>query len=169
MEGAWLALTFVLTSLLATTAVPSLPLPFALFPLMLMSGILVMHRLGVVHGAVWLVLAGVVLELVGTAPGRVVAYGLAAIVGVVATERVFAKRSVYALLGLGFTTGAAFVLYAWAQQLIGSWLNRARTEGMSFIEAIWTLALLTVGLYIGFTFAVVLRRWFEKTFVVRSL
>lgn len=167
MEGIWLAVGFIITSLLATTAVPSLPVPFAYLPLMLGGGILVMNRVNVVHGALWLVLSGVVLQAAGTAPGRLVGYAIAALVGYVLAERVFAKRSVYALIGLGLTTGAAFVIFESGHHIVAAWLNRASDVGMTLREAAWTLLLLVLALYVGFVLAVELRRWVEKTFIVR--
>lgn len=167
MEGVWLAISFVCTSLLAATAVPSLPVPLAFFPLMLGGGILVMNRVNVLHGALWLALSGIVLGVIGTAPGRLSAYIVTAAVGLVLADRVFAKRSVYALLGLGVSMGTVFVLWEWLHRLLGRILGNEHAVGMSAGEGWWTLLLLLGGLYAGFVIAVVLRRWVGKRFLVR--
>ena len=167
MEGAWLAIGFILASLLAGTAVPSLPVPFAYLPLMLMCGILVMNRVNVVHGALWLVLSGVVLGATGIAPGRLLAYIATAIAAFVLAERVFAKRSVYALIGLGASAGLVFVCVELLHRLVSNLLNSKRVVGMSAGEALWTLMLLLIGLYVGFVVTVMVRRWIGRRFLVR--
>lgn len=167
MEGFLLAVGFICASLLAVTAVPSLPVPFAYLPLMLMCGILVMNRVSVIHGAIWLVLSGGVLGLTGTAPERLLAYVATAAVGLMLADRVFAKRSVYALLGLGVTMGAVFVLWEWLHHGISHLLNPERVVGMTAGEAWWTLLLLLSGLHVGFMVAVTLRHWVGKRFLVR--
>lgn len=167
MEGFWLAMGFICASLLAATAVPSLPVPFAYLPLMLMCGILVMNRVNVIHGAIWLVLSGVVLGVLGTAPERLLAYIVTAAVGLVLADRVFAKRSVYALLGLGVSMGVVFVLWEWLHRVIARLLNPERVVGMSGGEAWWTFVLLLGGLYVGFVVTVMFRHWVGKRFLVR--
>ncbi len=153
--------------MLAGTAIPSLPLPFAYIPLMLICGVLVMNRVHALHGALWLVLSGAMLESFGTAPGRLLAYVCSAVVGSLLAERVFATRSVYALIGLGACTGTVFVAVAWLHRYVLYVFSGQHTVGMSTAEGGWTVLFLLAGLYLGFVAVVTFRRFVTRTFVVR--
>lgn len=164
----WLGLGFILASIFATTVVPSLPEPLVFFPLLLVIGIVVMNRVDVVQGAVWLVLSGAVLSATGTMPGRFFATLLATAMSVVLAERVFAKRSVYALLGLGATTGAVYVLVELVRRSIARAFGDENAVGMDANEAWWTWLLLLCGVYASFVIVVALKQWLGKRFFVRE-
>ncbi|MEK7459011.1 MAG: hypothetical protein AAB663_01250 [Patescibacteria group bacterium] len=168
MQGLWLALSFILASIIATTAIPSLPEPFVFLPIMLAGGIVVMNRIGVVQGTLWLVLSSVVLATAGTSSGRVVTTLIATAVGVVLAERVFAKRSVYALLGLGATTGAVYVVLGLAHRVVARMLDDVSAVGMNVREAWWTWLLLMFSVYAAFVVAVAVTQWLGKRFLVRE-
>lgn len=167
MDGIWLAIGFILSSTLAVTVIPSLPVPFAYTPLLLAGGIVVMNRVRVSDGALWIVLSGIVLSMYDVAHGRGFSTVCAAIAGMVLAERVFAKRSVYALLGLGATTGGVFVGCEWIRHGIAQWLNFSGASGMSFSEAWWTWFLLLAVVYCAFVGSVTIRRVLGTRFLVR--
>lgn len=168
MQGLWLALSFILASIIATTAMHSLPEPLVFLPLMLAGGIVVMNRIGVVQGALWLVLSSIVLASAGTLPGRLVTTLIATAMGVILAERVFAKRSVYALLGLGATTGAVYVVLGLTHRAIARMFNDVSMVGMGVREAWWTWLLLMISVYAAFVVTVAITQWLGKRFLVRE-
>lgn len=168
LEAAALTITFLFTTLTAMTVVPSLPIPFVYTPLMLMTGLLVMHRIGVSPGVAWIVLGALMLEARGITPGWLFPMCMSALLAALLVERVFATRSVYALLGLGLVTGvAAVVLYSIAKLIGGIVSGTPVAFGALLREDVWTLLLLLAGLYIGFTTIVTVREWLQRLFVVR--
>lgn len=157
IEGLFYGAGLWLTAMLSTTAVPSLIAPLCYAPLMLTTGLLVLHREGVVPGVAWLVLGAVLLG----EPSLV----LAAAVGAVLVVRVFAARSVYALLGLGVATGGVVAI----AQGIGTTL-RVLTGGTggSLAPIAWRYVLLLALLYCGYVLVHVLRRTLLRLFVIRQ-
>ena len=92
---------FLITLVVQASFVTSLSLPFSTIPLMLLIGILVMHRSETYFGALWMILSGVLLPLFSPSSGTFFAYVAAAIAGTLLMNRVFTNRSAYALFGLG--------------------------------------------------------------------
>ncbi len=168
MEGIWLALGFVCSSILAVTLIPSLPAPFAYTPLMLILGVIVLHRVSIAHGVVWLLLSGVLFLHGDNMPLHTMSYIAAAIVGAFFAARTFAKRSVYALLGLGTIVGGVFIATSWLGNAVTLFFGRDDVVRLSAHEAQSTFILLLVGLYAGFILSVALRRWFERIFYVAA-
>lgn len=164
MRGAiLLALGFVVSYMLATTLVPSLPEPLAYAPLMLACGLLVMHRAGSVVGGAWMLLGGILIA----GPGTFWLAVVAAVVGGVLAERVFAARSVYALLGLGAATGGAIAVAKIVAAVVALIAGTQVPMGMVFGRACWEMLLLLIMLYGGFVLLHFARRTLSTLFVLR--
>lgn len=103
------ACLFMVTLVLQTGAVASLPAPYRLFPLLLVVGVIILHERSLVLGTAWLALAGIVLEARGLGDGLAVAGLVSAGVAAGLAVSVFAKRSFWALLGVGGGTAVAYV------------------------------------------------------------
>ncbi|MBI1908026.1 hypothetical protein HYS28_01235 [Candidatus Uhrbacteria bacterium] len=167
-EAALLTALFLVTAVVAFAGVPSLPYPLAVFPLMLVTGLLVMHRVGVGPGVAWLVIGALVLEVRGITPGWCIPVIATAFLAALLVERVFATRSVYALLGLGLVSGLSAVSLFLALSLLRTAIQGAGpTFGRLLHEGAWTFILLLAGLYVGFVTIVTFRSWVQRTFVVR--
>lgn len=168
LPAVFLSLGFFFTSLIAVTVVPSLPAPLAYTPLVMITGLLTMHRVGVGPGVAWLALGGLFLSFTGIAPGAFVPHVVSALVAVLLVERVFATRSVYALLGLGLVTGLCTLVVDLIVQGIGSIFDDAPRSFTGLLSHnLWTLLLLILGLYAGFVIVVAFRTWTRRTFVIR--
>lgn len=168
MEGIWLAIGFICTSIFSATALPSFPVPLAYTPLLLIVGVMVLHRIGIVQGMIWLVLSGTLLLYGDGMPMRTLAYIASAVIGAFFAGRTFAKRSVYALLGLGLIVGLVFIATLWFVNATTLFFGQQSIVQLSGYEARWTIFLLEAGLYVGFLLSVSLRTWFERVFYVSS-
>lgn len=168
MQALLLSCSFFTTILLAVTFVPSLPYPFAYTPLVMITGLLTMHRVGVGPGVVWLVLGAITMQLQHTGNGWSAAIIVSSAVAVLLVERVFATRSVYALLGIGFVTGIVATI---VHIVLGITSSLVGGTAFSFkalvLQNTWTLLLLLIGLYGGFVVIGTLRAWTRHLFVVR--
>ncbi len=166
MRGILLALAFLLAELVAHTVITSLPAPFVYFPLMLTLGVVIMNRASVPEGVTWILLAGFVA---GGAHGDVLTYAAAGLVGAIASLRIFATRSVYALLGLALTVGMAFLVTRSVLGLLVSFIHTDNTRiPVSINDGMWTMLLLLAGVYGAFVIIVMGKRWFKTTFIVRD-
>lgn len=164
-----LALAFLVTTTIAATIVPSLPLPLAFLPLMLATGLLVMHRVGSIPGALWIVLGAGLVQGIGAVQGELLPACIGAIGGAVLVERVFASRSVYALLGLGLSAGGLVALAAIAGNVFAHLTGAAaRNFGSVAGQSAWELLLLVMTLYAGFVLTSWLRRVLTRLFVIRT-
>ena len=56
-------LLFLLTMMLQTGAVASLPAPYRLFPLGLVVGVILLHERSMLLGVLWIVASGFLLEI----------------------------------------------------------------------------------------------------------
>lgn len=166
IEAIVLFASFLLTSFTAMTVVPSLPLPLAHIPLILITGLLVMHRVGVGPGVAWIVTGALILEVRGITPGYILPLTASAGIAFILVERVFATRSVYALLGLGLVTGlVSAVVYLIVQLLKGIIYDSPVALGALVQQSISTLVLLQIGLYVGFTAIVSIRSSMRNMFM----
>lgn len=163
-----LSIGLFISLLVAASAVTSLPFPFVYTPIITITGLLVLNRVGIAEGAVWLIAGGFFLTAAGSNPHALLENAIVAGLGALLTTRVFATRSAYALLGLGVATG---VSAGAAVLIVGGMRNL--TLGLPLIaedaaaRAAWTLILLLAGLYAGFASVVMLRQRLQKFFVVR--
>ncbi|MBT3230328.1 hypothetical protein HN358_00890 [Candidatus Uhrbacteria bacterium] len=82
--------------------------PIFLFPLTLSIGVLMLHMLPITFGIMWLLLSPMLLSMLGAESMNIIPYILVVIVGTALTMRVFTRRSVYALIGLGIILISTF-------------------------------------------------------------
>lgn len=169
IEAIALSIAFVMTSLFASSFVAAMPEPFTYLPLMMITGLLVLHRVGIFPGAVWLFGGGIYLHVSGTAPGNILPLLVTAAAGAILVEKTFATRSVFALLGLGFTTG---VLAGITRLLMTIWEAFSTGAALQLGAAVERegirLMLLIAGLYVGFVVMTSTKSYAQKLFVVRS-
>lgn len=104
------ACLLIVTLALQAGVVTSLPDPYRLFPLALVVGVIVLHERSLMLGALWIAASGFILEMRGLGDGLAFAGLVAAGVAVALTVSVFAKRSFWALLGIGIGTAIAYSL-----------------------------------------------------------
>lgn len=166
-EAIYLALTFAFTMFVAQGVVPSLPFPLLYTPLVMITGLLVLQRQGVVVGVAWLVLGSLLLAVDNVAPQILLPSLIATAVAAIFATRVFATRSVYALMGLGLVTGLAFCLSALGGSLLKILFSPNFLPASLLPNLLATFILLQVGLYLGFVVSTSLRSWTLRTFVVR--
>lgn len=103
------AAIFLLALIFQLGFVASLPPPWGYFPLMLVIGIIVLQERSVMFGVLWLVTAGLIQEFLGLGPGVFFASLVAAGVATALALLFFAKRSFWALLGVGAGTALAYL------------------------------------------------------------
>lgn len=165
ITGVLTALAFVLTLAIEQGAIRSLPAPLGLFPLMLVCGVLVMHRGDLFLGVCWFVAMAIIVHPWGNGAVAVAPLLVAAVAALPLQQKIFTNRSVYALLGLGASlffvmTLTAFIIAGvhgvWSDE---SWL----TEHFLRDRAIEAVELL-VGLYVGVDLVRRLGTWAKKTF-----
>lgn len=163
-EAIYLAFGFFITLFSAVCVVPSLPYPLMYLPLITITGLIVLQRGTIGVGVTWLVLGSSLLAINRVAPQALLPQLVATAVAVLFATRVFATRSVYALMGLSLVTGLVISIVA----LLISLLAMA-TSGLTIANGaiIWTFILLQVGIYLVFMATISLRNWANRTFVVR--
>ena len=146
---------FFLCLALQGSLIFSLPKPLAFIPLMFIVGVLITHRSESVYGAVWFLLSAVLLPLFGAGPGTFISYIAVAIVSLLVTDRLFANRSVYALIGLG---GTLFLAYAFSRFLFFATIN----------VYLYGLLFTVIGLYFGYVASRYIERLESQLFLIRS-
>ncbi len=97
----------------------SFPEPIRSFPLVLLFGVLIAHFVRPNVGCIWMIIGGILLDLMGT-PGHLItfAYSSAGLTGVLLQKKVFTNRSFYAMMGLGLSMDLALHLANGAVLLI---------------------------------------------------
>lgn len=120
MTNALYGLMFLITLACQTTVIASWPEPWRFFPLALVIGVIILHERSLVLGAIWIGFSGVVLEWRGLGDGLAIAGLAAAGVGSALALSVFAKRSFWALLGVGGGSALAYVTarFLWLGTLV---------------------------------------------------
>ena len=103
-------LLFLLTMMLQTGAVASLPAPYRLFPLGLVVGVILLHERSMLLGVLWIVASGFLLEIRGLGDGLAFAAMVAAATATLLALSVFATRSFWALLGIAAGTAVMYVV-----------------------------------------------------------
>jgi hypothetical protein len=165
----WYGLAFFLVFLTHLSVISVLPAPLRFFPLSLVAGVIVLHERSLFIGATWIALSGIVYELWGLGAGDLVASCVAAVVAVLLATLVFAKRSFWALLGIGLGTVTSFVVARWLWLAVWAifslqtfHLQSVLTDGLT---TLWTAVIGT------FVFGAYVRRfatWFRVRFVRRE-
>jgi hypothetical protein len=163
-EAIYLALGFFVTLFIASCVVPSLPYPLYYTPLITITGLLVLQRGIIGAGLAWLIIGNLLLATNHVSPQTLLPQLAATVIAAFFATRVFATRSVYALMGLGLLTGLVIGLVTLLIALFS-----LATGGFvaSSGSIIWSFVLLQIGLYIGFMTSISLRNWAKRTFVVR--
>lgn len=163
------ALLFLGTMVLQTAAVASLPEPYRLFPLALVIGVIVLHERSLVLGSLWIGVSGFILEARGLGEGLAFAGVVAAVAAVVLTLSVFAKRSFWALLGVGMSTAFVYVI---ARLLwLAVWAMFTQTQiglGPLFKQGLTLMLLATIGVFIFGAYLRRLLRWTRDKFVSKG-
>ncbi len=166
-EAIYLAIGFALTMLMAIGIVPSLPFPLTYTPLVLITGLLVLQREGVGPGVAWLLLGSLLMTIDHVAPYTLWPTIIATLVAVIFATRVFATRSVYALMGLGLVTGLTYSLTVLFGALLAVIFSATPLPSTLLPSLLAFFVLLQLCLYLGFMAIVSLRSWTLRTFVVR--
>lgn len=165
-----LSAVFLLLSLVLQSAgLASLPDPWRLFPLTLVLGVIVLHERSLLLGASWIALSGCILELRGLGDGLAFAGIVAAGIAVGLSLSVFAKRSFWALLGIGAGSALGFVL---ARLLwIGGFALLAASDlhlQAELREASMTVVLAVLGLIFFGAYVRRFLRWSRDKFVSKG-
>lgn len=162
-------LLFLLTMLLQTAAIPSLPPPLRLFPLALVIGVVVLHERSLLLGVLWIALAGVILEVRGLGEGLAVAAIVAAGSALALAIFVFAKRSFWALMGVGAGTVLAYVLarVIWLS-IIAAFTERSLHVAELFQQGLLTVIVAVIGVFIFGAYIRRFLRWSRDKFVSKG-
>ncbi len=105
-----IAVLFFVSLFLQTTVVQAVSLPLAATPLHLAIGFLLLHRGRLELGAIWFLITPVVAIWTGFLPGAWWGYILIAVLGPILVTRIFAKRSLLALMGLSLSLYLIFMI-----------------------------------------------------------
>jgi hypothetical protein len=109
MEGILSALTLLFSLLIEQTFVSALPTPWREVSLPLLFGILMMYRVSLPLGVLFLLTAGILTVVTGLGTGGIImAYIAAAAAGVLLSTWVFARRSLAAMGGFALLTSSAY-------------------------------------------------------------
>lgn len=106
--AAFLSFACVLTLLVQTGFISTLPDPWRFFPLFLIAGVIVLQEKSLSLGSVWLASGGLIMEARGLGTGLALAAFAASFVAVFLASGVFAKRSLFALVGVTVSTALVY-------------------------------------------------------------
>jgi hypothetical protein len=163
------ALLFLITLLIQTGGIASLTEPWRLFPLALVMGVIVLHERSLVLGALWIAMSGFVLEARGLGDGLAFAGIVASLTAVSLALAVFAKRSFWALLGVGLGTAVAYVLARLAWLVLWVAFTRVQVQFGTLIEQSVTVVLMTLlGVFIFGAYIRRFLRWSRDKFVSKG-
>lgn len=154
-RNALAAAALVLLACAETGLVASVPGPLRALPLVLAVGVYLVQLRGWRPG-IWLIAGfGLLLDLlgIGPSPAQTLAYGAAAFVVAVLSERLFSNRSLYGILGCGIAGWAAWALVTtaiWIAVAVSGGSGAATGPAMAFLawRLAWLLLLLTVLFYL---------------------
>jgi hypothetical protein len=169
MTNALYAVFFLVTMTLQTGVVASLPEPYRLFPLALVLGVIVLHERSLFLGTLWLAASGFVLEARGLGDGLAWAGLVAAAAAAALALSVFAKRSFWALLGIGGGTAVAYVSARLLWLLVWVAFTREQIHFGNLIEQ--SFILVGMAIFGVFVFGAYIRRflrWSRDKFVSKG-
>ncbi len=165
IAGLLTAALFVVASIIEASFIQSLPPPFALFPLLLVCGILVMHRGDFMTGIAWLVALAWLTHPWGDSAVAVIPLLAASGVAIPLGQKIFTNRSVYALLGLGGGIFVVMTVTAYVMALFhGLWSDEPWLSADFFNHRLIEGGMLLVGLYAGDELARRAGDWGRRTF-----
>jgi hypothetical protein len=149
---------FALSATTQISLVHSLTGIWNFFPLHLCVGLIIMHRYQASLGAIWFIVTAIV-SIWSLQPGHPLSYLSVAAAGYFLLNRLFTTRSVYALLGLGLTVSALYlVLNLW----LDNWSMSASDMIIFELQTIF-------GLYFGNLLARFVTRLSSRWLYVRGL
>lgn len=123
----------------------------AAIPLLTITGILIMQRIGIMEGAAWFFVLGIIrLDIVSI---------VIAFIGPVLLVKLFSARSLYALFGLGLVAFGLGIATLGAVHELVTWLKDSIVWEISYSTLFMQEALLVPGLFCGSN----LVRWLERT------
>lgn len=105
-----ITLLFFISLLLQTTVISAMSFPLATTPLHIALGFLLLHRGHIELGSFWFLLTPIIALWTGFLPGAWWSYTLLAILGPILAKRIFAKRSLLALMGLSVSLYMIFMI-----------------------------------------------------------
>ncbi len=154
--------------LIQTGFIHSLPDPWRLFPLFLISGVILLHERSWPLGALWIVMGGIILESRGLGAGLALASAVAAVAATFLVTGVFAKRSGFALIGVMVGTVTAFWLSRFILLFLFNVFTTASHDLASLLgQGIITLLFAVIGSVLLGTFVRRFTRWSRLWFVRR--
>ena len=117
------------------------PTPWNQIPLVFLTGVLIMHFVRPVFGVIWLLVAGLFLDLLGLPDvPHVLTFGLAGAAGLFLAHRIFTNRSVYAMIGLGasmyFVVSLVGLLWYFFLDAVAPFFQSLFTEWVVFFVAL---------------------------------
>ena len=165
----WYGLMFLAALVCQTAVISAWPEPFRFFPLTLVLGVIILHERSLVLGVIWISLAGAILEARGLGSGLAIGSLVAALAAAGLALSVFAKRSFWALLGVGVGSALAFTLCrAGVIVFLAAFREQSLMFGRVLEQGLWVFVLAVIGVII---FGAYLRRlltWSRDKFVSRG-
>jgi hypothetical protein len=128
-----IAFLFFMSLLIQTAVISAFDLPLGATPIHLAIGFLLLHRGRIELGTLWIGITPIIAMWTGFMPGGWWSYLLIAILGPILVTRIFAKRSLLALMGL-----------SWSLYLIFMVTSISTFENTSIIS--WGFLMLTITL-----------------------
>ncbi|PIQ67800.1 hypothetical protein COY25_01550 [Candidatus Uhrbacteria bacterium CG_4_10_14_0_2_um_filter_41_7] len=163
LNNIFTAFIFILTAMFEVSFLHTLPFPYFIIPLHFLIGVIVMHRADPVLGAVWFAISGFFLSWVGFNEANSLTYIAVGAIGYFLTFKVFANRSVYALIGLGFSMYFIFTILNLIILSFSDNFNRSDFLHQQFVA----LFFLVFGLYFGFIIARYIEHLATDMFFIR--
>lgn len=154
------------TLLIQTGFIHSLPDPWRLFPLSLISGVIVLHERSWPLGVLWIAASGIMFESRGLGPGLALASCIAAVVAAFLVTGVFAKRSWFALVGVMVGTVVTFWFSRFSILLLLNIFTPAQYHlGLFLRQGVTTMVFAVIGIVVLGTFVRRFTRWSRWWFV----
>ncbi len=154
------------------TVMASLPEPFRLLSLPLILGIIILHERSLVLGSLWLAVFGLILEFQGLGSGYAFAGLVSAVSALGLAVSVFAKRSLWALLGLAGTTTSIYILSRWLWLVfVGLITNKTLSfnhVGVNLEQGLISISLSVLAVFIFGAYIRRLAKWFGTRFVTQN-
>jgi hypothetical protein len=162
----FLAGLFLLSLMLQTGLVASAPSPLHLFPLLLVAGVILLHERSLVLGVLWIATAGITLEALGLGDGLAFAGLVASAAAAGLALLLFAKRSFWALLGVGSGTIGVFLVarLLWLA-VLSAFTTHAFAFGSLVSQSLTTFWLGILGIFLFGAYIRRFLRWSRDKFV----
>ncbi|MBU0614063.1 hypothetical protein KJ766_02120 [Patescibacteria group bacterium] len=160
MKPFLMVLLFFCSALVSTSFIQALSLPFALLPLHLIVGTIILHREGFMYGGFWFIASAVTLPILGSTMYFWWIWLLIGFFGIFLVQKVITNRSVYALVGLGIVLHfATRIICAISLQVVKFFNLKADVVNVTIKEEVFIFLAVICALYISFNIA----RFIENT------